>query len=124
MAPTKLYVRSGLAAYRAGGLHALAHITGGGLTENLPRALPQGLGANIDLTAWNLPPVLKWLVDQAGMSQAELLKTFNCGIGMIAVVSPDRAEALQTIFEENGETIFTLGTVVKGENVTYAGTLA
>ncbi|MCK4861646.1 MAG: phosphoribosylformylglycinamidine cyclo-ligase [Rhodobacteraceae bacterium] len=123
LAPTKLYVRSGLAAYRAGGLHALAHITGGGLTENLPRALPEGLGADIDLTAWNLPPVIKWLVDQAGMAQSELLKTFNCGIGMIAIVSPDRAEALQTIFEENGETVFTLGTVVKSDSVTYAGTL-
>jgi phosphoribosylformylglycinamidine cyclo-ligase len=124
LAPTKLYVRSGLAAYRAGGLHALAHITGGGLTENLPRALPEGLGADIDLTAWNLPPVIKWLVDQAGMAQAELLKTFNCGIGMIAIVSPDRAEALQAILEENGETVFTLGTVVKGDSVTYSGTLA
>ena len=117
-------MRSGLAAYRAGGLHALAHITGGGLTENLPRALPDGLGADIDLNAWILPPVIKWLVDQAGMSQAELLKTFNCGIGMIAVVAPDRAEALQAIFEENGETVVTMGTVVKGDGVTYAGTLA
>lgn len=124
LAPTKLYVRSGLAAYRAGGLHALAHITGGGLTENLPRALPEGLGADIDLTAWNLPPVIKWLVDQAGMAQAELLKTFNCGIGMIAVVAPDRAEALQAIFEKNGETVVPLGMVVKGDSVTYKGTLA
>ncbi len=123
LAPTKLYVRSGLAAYRAGGLHALAHITGGGLTENLPRALPEGLGADIDLTAWNLPPVIKWMVDQAGMAQSELLKTFNCGIGMIAIVSPDRAETLQAIFEENGEAVFTLGTVVKSDSVTYAGTL-
>ena len=124
LTPTKLYVRSGLAAYRAGGLHALAHITGGGLTENLPRALPDGLGADIDLSAWNLPPVIKWLVDHAGMSQAELLKTFNSGIGMIAVVAPDRAEELQTIFEENGETVFNIGTVANGGAVIYKGLLA
>ena len=124
LAPTKLYVRSGLAAYRAGGLHALAHITGGGLTENLPRALPDGLGADIDLGAWNLPPVLKWLVDQAGLSQSEMLKTFNCGIGMIAVVAAGRAEALQAILEEHGETVHRIGSVTAGEGVRYAGTLA
>lgn len=123
LAPTKLYVRSGLAAYRAGGLHALAHITGGGLTENLPRALPDGLGVSVDLTSWNLPPVLQWLVDQAGMSQAELLKTFNCGIGMIAIVSADRASALTKVLEDNGETVFEIGTVNKGEGVTYSGVL-
>jgi len=121
LTPTKLYVRSGLAAYRAGGLHALAHITGGGLTENLPRALPTGLGAEIDLSAWQLPPVIKWLVDQAGMAQAELLKTFNCGIGMIAVVAPDRAQALQTIFQDNGEETVPMGRVVAGDSITYSG---
>ncbi len=124
LAPTKLYVRSGLAAYRAGGLHALAHITGGGLTENLPRALPDGLGADIDLGAWTLPPVLEWLVDQAGLSQSEMLKTFNCGIGMIAVVAPDRADALQAILEEHGETAHRIGTVSSGEGVRYTGRLA
>ncbi len=124
LAPTKLYVRSGLAAYRAGGLHALAHITGGGLTENLPRALPDGLGADIDLGAWTLPPVLEWLVDQAGLSQSEMLKTFNCGIGMIAVVAPDRADALQAILEEHGETVHRIGTVSSGEGVRYTGRLA
>lgn len=124
LAPTKLYVRSGLAAYRAGGLHALAHITGGGLTENLPRALPDGLGAVVDLGAWNLPPVLKWLVDQAGLSQAEMLKTFNCGIGMIAIVAPDRVDELQAILEENGEVVHRIGTLTPGEGVTYSGTLA
>ncbi len=124
LAPTKLYVRSGLAAYRAGGLHALAHITGGGLTENLPRALPDGLGADIDLGAWTLPPVLKWLVDQAGLSQTEMLKTFNCGIGMIAVVAVERADALQAVLEEHGETVHRIGTVTVGEGVRYNGTLA
>ena len=123
LTPTKLYVRSGLAAHRAGGLHALAHITGGGLTENLPRALPNGLGAQVDLSAWNLPPVIKWLAEQAGLAQAELLKTFNCGMGMVAIVAADQADALTTLFEEHGEQVTRIGNVVEGEGITYSGTL-
>ncbi len=122
--PTKLYVRSGLAAHRAGGLHALAHITGGGLTENLPRALPHGLGAEVNLSAWPLPPVIKWLAAQAGLDQAEMLKTFNCGIGMVAIVAAAEADALTSIFEENGETVSRIGTVVLGEGIAYSGALA
>lgn len=122
--PTKLYVRSGLAAHRAGGLHALAHITGGGLTENLPRALPEGLGAEVDLSAWALPPVIKWLAAQAGLSQSEMLKTFNCGIGMVAIVAADQAAALTQVFEENGETITTIGRVTSGSSVAFSGSLA
>lgn len=123
LTPTKLYVRSGLAAHRAGGLHALAHITGGGLTENLPRALPNGLGAQVDLSAWNLPPVIKWLAEQAGLAQAELLKTFNCGMGMVAIVAADQADALTTLFEEHGEQVTRIGNVVEGEGITYSGSL-
>jgi len=122
--PTKLYVRSGLAAHRAGGLHALAHITGGGLTENLPRALPEGLGAEVDLSAWALPPVIKWLAAQAGLSQSEMLKTFNCGIGMVAIVAADQAAALTQVFEENGETITTIGRVTSGSSVAFSGSHA
>ena len=122
--PTKLYVRAGLAAHRAGGLHALAHITGGGLTENLPRALPEGLGAEVNLSAWALPPVIKWLAAQAGLDQAEMLKTFNCGIGMVAIVAPDRAAALTEVFKENGEVVTQIGTVTKGSGMAYTGTLA
>ncbi|NCT11712.1 MAG: phosphoribosylformylglycinamidine cyclo-ligase, partial [Rhodobacterales bacterium] len=90
LTPTRLYVRAALAAVRAGGVHALAHVTGGGLTENLPRVLPDGLGATIDLGAWTLPPVFRWLAQTGGMAEGELLKTFNSGIGMIAVVAADR----------------------------------
>ena len=122
--PTKLYVRSGLAAHRAGGLHALAHITGGGITENLPRALPEGLGVEVDLSSWALPPVIKWLAEQAGLNEAEMLKTFNCGIGMVAIVAADQAAALTKVFEENGETVTTIGTVINGSDVTYSGSLA
>ena len=124
LTPTRLYVKQALAAVRAGGVHGLAHITGGGLTENPPRVLPEGLACQIDLGAWDLPPVFRWLAKPANMSQAELLKTFNCGIGMIAVVAADRAEALADLLRAQGETVYTLGTIVPGEGVIYQGTLA
>lgn len=123
LAPTRLYVQPALAAIRAGGVHALAHITGGGLTENLPRVLPENLGATIDLGAWQLPPVFRWLAETAGMAEAELLKTFNCGIGMIVVVAPDRAEALARLLAESGETVTALGWVRPGQGVAYTGRL-
>ena len=123
LAPTRLYVTQALAAIRAGGVHGLAHITGGGLTENLPRVLPEGLGATIDLTAWPLPPVFGWMAGVAGFDQAELLKTFNSGIGMIAVVAADRAEALAALLREKGETVYTLGQVTPGQGVSYRGAI-
>ena len=123
LVPTRLYVKPALAAVRAGGVHALAHITGGGLTENLPRVLPEGLGADINLSAWALPPVFRWLAGTAGMAEAELLKTFNCGIGMIAVVAPDRAKALTALLSGLGETVVPLGHVTPGQGVSYRGAL-
>jgi phosphoribosylformylglycinamidine cyclo-ligase len=123
LVPTRLYVKPALAAVRAGGVHALAHITGGGLTENLPRVLPEGMGADINLSAWALPPVFRWLAGTAGMAEAELLKTFNCGVGMIAVVAPDRAEALTALLSGLGETVVPLGHVTPGQGVSYRGAL-
>ncbi|MEZ5731035.1 MAG: phosphoribosylformylglycinamidine cyclo-ligase [Paracoccaceae bacterium] len=123
LAPTRLYVKPALAAIRAGGVHALAHITGGGLTENLPRVLPEGLGAEIDLSAWLLPPVFRWLAETAGMAEAELLKTFNAGIGMIVVVAADRADSLTKVLGAGGETVTRIGTVTKGQGVAYRGRL-
>ena len=123
LAPTRLYVKQALAAVRAGGVHALAHITGGGLTENLPRVLPEGLGAEIDLNAWDLPPVFKWLAAEGGMSQPEMLKTFNAGVGMVLSVSADQADALTALLTEEGETVYRLGQVVAGEGVSYTGAL-
>jgi phosphoribosylformylglycinamidine cyclo-ligase len=123
LTPTRLYVKSALAAVRAGGVHALAHITGGGLTENLPRVLPEGLGAQIDLGAWTLPPVFRWLAETAKMSEPELLKTFNCGIGMIAVVAADRANALAAALTAAGETVTPIGHVQAGQGVAYTGAL-
>ncbi len=124
LAPTRLYVTQVLAAIRAGGVHALAHITGGGLTENLPRVLPDGMGATIDLGAWTLPPVFRWLSDQGGISQPEMLKTFNSGIGMVLVVAPDQADAITALLTEAGETVCTLGHVTDAEGIAYTGTLA
>ncbi len=123
LVPTRLYVRQVLAAVRAGGVHALAHITGGGLTENPPRVLPDGLACEIDLSAWTLPPVFRWLAETAGMAEAELLKTFNCGIGMIALVAADRADALTALLQAEGETVARIGRVVAGEGVIYRGRL-
>ena len=123
LAPTRLYVKQALAAIRAGGVHALAHITGGGLTENLPRVLPDGLGAEIDLGAWDLPQVFRWLAETAGMAEAELLKTFNSGIGMIVVVAADRAADIRLLLEGEGETVHALGHVTKGQGVAYRGRL-
>lgn len=124
LAPTRLYVKPALAAIRAGGVHGLAHITGGGLTENLPRVLPEGLGAQIDLGAWSLPPVFKWLATEGGLAQAEMLKTFNAGIGMVLVVAADRADALAAELAAAGESVHHLGHVVPGAGVSYTGVLA
>ena len=123
LTPTRLYVKQALAAIRAGGVHGLAHITGGGLTENPPRVLPDGLACEIDLGAWTLPPVFRWLATTANMAEAELLKTFNCGIGMILVVAADRADALAALLSGEGETVARLGRIVEGQGVVYQGRL-
>jgi phosphoribosylformylglycinamidine cyclo-ligase len=123
LTPTRIYVKPALAALTAGGLKALAHITGGGLTENLPRVLPERLGAEVDLDAWSLPPVFGWLRVQAGIPDAEMLKTFNCGIGLVAVVAPDRAAALVELFTAEGEEARVIGRVATGTGVRYSGTL-
>ena len=127
LTPTRLYVKQALAAIRAGGVHGLAHITGGGITENPPRVLPEGLACEIDLGSWQLPPVFRWLASTANMSEPELLKTFNCGIGMILVVAEDRAEALTALLTAEGETVSRMGTIVPeqigGQGVIYRGKL-
>ena len=123
LVPTRLYVKPLLAAIRAGGVHGLAHITGGGLTENLPRVLPEGCGAQIDLDAWELPPVFAWLRAAGGIADAEMLKTFNSGIGMCVIVAADQAEAVAEVLRGQGETVVALGHVTQGEGVTYSGAL-
>lgn len=123
LTPTRLYVKSSLAAIRAGGVRGLAHITGGGLTENVPRVLPDGLGVTIDLSAWTLPPVFDWMARVGGIAPSEMLKTFNCGIGMVLVVAPDRAAALSDVLTSSGETVVPLGRVTDVPGVTYDGAL-
>lgn len=123
LTPTRLYVKPALSAIRAGGVHALAHITGGGLTENIPRVLPNDLGVDIDLGSWPLPPVFGWLAQEGGLEEAELLKTFNAGLGMVLVVSEEAAEGLTWTLSEAGETVHRIGTVTAGEGVRYSGAL-
>ncbi|WP_282168223.1 phosphoribosylformylglycinamidine cyclo-ligase [Ruegeria atlantica] len=123
LTPTRLYVKPALQAIRAGGVHAMAHITGGGLTENLPRVLPEGLGAEIDLNAWDLPPVFRWMAETGGIVEAEMLKTFNCGIGMIVACDADRADDLAGLLADAGETVARIGTVTGTAGMAYSGTL-
>lgn len=123
LAPTRLYVRPVLAAIRHGGVHAAAHITGGGLTENLPRVLPEGLGAEIDLEAWTLPPVFAWLSQAGGIAEREMLKTFNSGIGMVLAVAVDKAGAIEALLASEGEAVVRLGHVQPGAGVGYRGRL-
>ncbi|MEJ6395183.1 phosphoribosylformylglycinamidine cyclo-ligase [Gymnodinialimonas sp. 2305UL16-5] len=124
LAPTRLYVKPALSAIRQGGVHALAHITGGGLTENLPRILPEGLGVDIDLGAWDLPPVFGWLAEQGQVTQDEMLKTFNAGIGMVLVVDADRADVVAQTLSAAGESVSRIGAVSVGEGIRYTGTLS
>lgn len=123
LTPTRLYVKGAVAALRAGCVTALAHITGGGLTENLPRVLPEGLGAEIDLGAWTLPPVFDWLARTGKMEEPELLKTFNSGIGMIAVVPAEMAEQAIAVFASEGHDAIRIGHIQQGEGVSYKGSL-
>ena len=123
LTPTRVYVRSALAALGTGGLHGLAHVTGGGLTENVPRMLPEGLGAEIDLDAWELPPVFGWLQAQGGVTDAEMLKTFNCGIGMVAAVAADRTDEVEGVLVAAGERVARIGRVAAGSGVRFSGAL-
>ena len=119
LAPTRIYVRSGLAAARVenpgAGVKALAHITGGGLTGNIPRVLPPGLGVDLDGGAWAIPPVFRWLQSVGRIDAAEMAATFNCGLGMVAIASPDAAGAVEGTLREHGETVATVGAVVERE---------
>ena len=124
--PTRIYVKPLLAAIRASdGIKALAHITGGGFPDNIPRVLPEGLAAEINLNAIDVPAVFSWLAKTGGVEPLEMLRTFNCGIGMIAVVTPDKVDEVIAALTNEGENVTTLGRMVKreGEGVVYQGTL-
>lgn len=120
MKPTKIYVKAIRALQKQLGnanIHAMAHITGGGLTENLPRVLPDDLSAQIDLNTWQLPPVFAWLQEQGNISQTEMLRTFNCGAGFVVVVPADKAQQAMEILSEQGEQVWQIGTIVPRQDM-------
>ncbi len=122
LTPTRIYVKPLLPLL--GSIKALAHITGGGLSENLPRVLPDGIGAEIDLAAWKLPPVFDWLSKEGDVAEAEMLRTFNCGIGMIVVTSEANVSDVQKGLEKAGEKVYRIGKLTRGERqVCYHGKL-
>jgi phosphoribosylformylglycinamidine cyclo-ligase len=115
MAPTRIYVKSLLPQIRKTGIHALAHITGGGLLENIPRILPEGLHAHVDADAWPQPRLMAFLQAQGNIEPEEMARTFNCGIGMAVVVPNELAADIAKELEAAGETVFTIGWISEGE---------
>jgi phosphoribosylformylglycinamidine cyclo-ligase len=116
LTPTRIYVKSLLGLLKKIDVHAMAHITGGGITENLPRVLPEGLSATIALSAWQMPEIFAWLQQQGNIKLNDMLVTFNCGIGMIVCVdAADEANTL-SILQELGETAFSLGDIIQSTN--------
>jgi phosphoribosylformylglycinamidine cyclo-ligase len=127
LTPTRIYVKPILSALKSGiGIKGLAHITGGGFIDNIPRVLPAGLAAQIDLDEVAVPPVFGWLARVAGTSEHEMLRTFNCGVGMLAVVAAEEAEGLVMHLSSAGERAAVVGRLVPraGEPVTFTGKLA
>jgi phosphoribosylformylglycinamidine cyclo-ligase len=120
--PTRIYVKSLLPLVRGGRIHALAHITGGGLLENIPRVLPDGLHAHVDADAWPQPRLMAFLQAQGHIEPEEMARTFNCGIGMVAVVAEAEADAVAADLGAAGETVFRIGRIEAGaKGCTVAG---
>ncbi|MCF7645854.1 phosphoribosylformylglycinamidine cyclo-ligase [Bacillus subtilis] len=129
LTPTRIYVKSLLSAIRStGAIKALAHITGGGFPDNIPRVLPETLAAEINLSAISVPAVFSWLAKTGGVEAHEMLRTFNCGVGMIVVVPADKAELVAETLKAEGETVVTLGRMIARDadqqGVVYQGTLS
>ena len=124
LTPTRIYVKPALAAVKAGAVRALAHITGGGLLENIPRVLPDGLSVALDAGTWSLPPVFRWLMRTGGLAPTEMARTFNCGIGMVAICPADKADTAIGILADAGEIVTRIGGVVPvgdGHRVALSG---
>jgi phosphoribosylformylglycinamidine cyclo-ligase len=118
LAPTTIYVKQVLDLVAKGGIKGIAHITGGGFTDNIPRVFPDGLGVEIDVNSWEVPPIFKWLQEQGGVDDAEMRRTFNMGIGMVLIVSKDAAERI--VSEENSYgKVYCLGHIVEGNGVIF-----
>ena len=127
LTPTRIYVKPLLSALKAGiGIKALAHITGGGFIDNIPRVLPDSVAADIDLSAVSVPKVFGWLARVGGIAEREMLRTFNCGVGMICVIAAEEAEALVGHLTAQGEKAAIVGKITPrtGEPVTFRGSLA
>lgn len=114
--PTKIYVKSTLEALKLGHIKAISHITGGGFVENIPRILPENVSAHVEANRWTLPPVFDWLRVAGNLKPLEMARTFNCGIGLVVVVSAKGADDVQKTFEQMGEIVYNLGHVVKRSN--------
>ena len=114
LAPTKIYVKSTLAAIKKGMVKGLSHITGGGFLENIPRVMPDGLIAEIDSGAWELPGVFGWLQKEGNIETREMARTFNCGIGMVVIVSPEHSQEAQEILRAHGEGVIVIGQIITG----------
>ncbi len=111
MAPTRIYVKSLLKLIEALPVKGMAHITGGGITENVPRVLPAGLTAEINKRSWTMPPLFAWLQAQGNVTEDEMYRTFNCGIGMVVIVAKEYADAAQSLLTEEGETVSVIGRI-------------
>jgi len=122
MAPTRIYVKSLLKLIEAMPVKGMAHITGGGITENIPRVLPEGLTAEIQASGWELPPLFQWLQAQGNIVPSEMYKTFNCGIGMAIVMAKENAAAAKALLEASGETVFEIGHI-RAQNAGEAPTI-
>ena len=114
LTPTRIYVRSILNVLQSVNVKGMAHITGGGLTGNIPRVLPAGVECHIASSAWSYPEIFRWLQAEGNVAPSEMLRTFNCGIGMILIVAPDEASSAKTILESAGETVYELGEITAG----------
>ena len=126
LTPTRIYVKSVLAAIRSThGVKALAHITGGGFPDNIPRVLPKDFSAELDLEAIDVPPVFSWLAKTGGVEANEMMRTFNCGIGMIMVVAAGQAAQIAAVLTEAGETVTPVGRILprRDAGVVYRGTI-
>jgi len=122
MAPTRIYVKSLLKLIETLPVKGMAHITGGGITENIPRVLPAGLTAEIKKGSWAMPPLFTWLQAQGNIVDAEMYKTFNCGIGMAVIVAKELAAAAKAQLEANGESVFEIG-VIRAQQSNEAPTI-
>ncbi|WP_144393308.1 phosphoribosylformylglycinamidine cyclo-ligase [Pleionea sediminis] len=109
--PTRIYVKPLLEAFKQFDVHALAHITGGGFWENIPRVLPEKTQATIDTNSWKMPPIFQWLQEQGNVETHEMYRTFNCGVGMIVIVDPSQSDAVIQFLREQGESAFLMGQI-------------